>query len=61
MQPGAGNQGVRMKEEEGEGGKTMPEEEVPVVTDCEWTDCNSKFDTLEQLVHVSDDDDDGFL
>ncbi len=38
----------------GEGGKNIQEEEVPVVTDCEWTDCSKKFDTLEQLVHVSE-------
>ncbi|XP_072020884.1 transcriptional activator GLI3-like isoform X2 [Amphiura filiformis] len=39
-----------------DGGKDMHEEEVPVVTDCEWTDCNKKFDTLEQLVHHINND-----
>ena len=28
------------------------EEDIPVVTDCEWDDCHRKFDTLDQLVQV---------
>ena len=36
-----------------EGGKGMIEEDVPVVTDCEWNDCEARFDTLDQLVQVS--------
>ncbi|XP_072173726.1 transcriptional activator GLI3-like [Diadema setosum] len=32
------------------------EEDIPVVTDCEWLDCRRKFDTLEQLVqHINND------
>ncbi|XP_041460781.1 zinc finger protein GLI3-like [Lytechinus variegatus] len=32
------------------------EEDIPVVTDCEWEDCHRKFDTLDQLVqHINND------
>ncbi|XP_030856399.1 zinc finger protein GLI3 isoform X3 [Strongylocentrotus purpuratus] len=32
------------------------EEDIPVVTDCEWDDCHRKFDTLDQLVqHINND------
>jgi hypothetical protein len=36
-----------------DGTKGLIEEDVPVVTDCEWNDCEARYDTLEQLVQVS--------
>lgn len=36
-----------------DGGKGIMEEDVPVVTDCEWDSCEDRFDTLDQLVQVS--------
>ncbi|XP_033625293.1 zinc finger protein GLI4-like [Asterias rubens] len=39
-----------------DGGKGIMEEDVPVVTDCEWDSCEDRFDTLDQLVqHILND------
>ncbi|XP_022084581.1 zinc finger protein GLI2-like isoform X2 [Acanthaster planci] len=39
-----------------DGTKGLIEEDVPVVTDCEWNDCQARYDTLDQLVqHILND------
>ena len=47
--PSAATAGVDHRDEDGPHGG---EEDIPVVTDCEWADCHRKFDTLDQLVRV---------
>ena len=50
---GVGGAGMIRPKEEMDGESVKGEEDIPVVTDCEWTECSNKYDTLEQLVHVS--------